>query len=458
MRPSCYFNAVEIGDGNSLLYNGFSMCIDLVPSPMAEELASCGESGDLSFLRPAEKEYLLKRGHITELSVAGEQEALRKVANAITDRGAELKRRPVLEKAITFVLTYQCNLACDYCYQKDVRKSTSLSPMSEAFLDDFFRIYLAKLMPGQPARDLTFLLYGGEPLLHGNRRAIEKILRFAKEHGIIVATVTNAVLLPQMLDLIGPEKGKINNVQVTLDGDRMFHDTKRVSPSGGPTFEQTLLAVNKVMLAGANTVIRIHLHPARVEAARALVDYLDQKQILGDDRVKVYFWSTEDIHTEFISAGGDSLFSSLFHKVACKQHTPPTAHFTFLKQIIDLQAAAERPLRKHCNLCVAGLHCVVDTLGDVYECIDDAGRRERRIATLADGEVKYVSRDEAHNKPYLRDKPQCLQCSIAFYCGGGCSNRLKSENISPASSFCLQAKDFIALTLKSYYLLKNGTA
>ena len=210
VRPSCYLNAVEIGDGNSLLYNGFSMCIDVVPSEIACKLVSSGEGEDFSFLMPAEKEHLLKRGHLTELSVTGERESMRKIAGAIAKRDAELNRRPLRGKMVTFILTYQCNLSCAYCYQKEVRKNTGLASMSEGFVEDFFCNYLHKLLPGEREEGLSFTLYGGEPLLPANRGAIERILHYAEKYGIVVSTVTNAVMLPRMLDLIGPEKGKIN--------------------------------------------------------------------------------------------------------------------------------------------------------------------------------------------------------------------------------------------------------
>jgi radical SAM protein with 4Fe4S-binding SPASM domain len=123
---------------------------------------------------------------------------------------------------------------------------------------------------------------------------------------------------------------------------------------------------------------------------------------------------------------------------------------------MDLQAAGSRPVRKHCDICVTGLHCVVDSLGDIYECIDDAGHRDRRIATLAGGQVEYFDIGEDHEKPHLHDKLECLKCSIALYCGGGCVNRLKAQSDSLPDSFCLQVKEFVGLTLKSYFLLKKN--
>lgn len=455
MRPSCYLNAVEIGDGNSLLYNGFSMCMDVVPSEIARRLVLPEAGNDFSFLTPSEQEYLLRRGHLTTLSPTSEREALRKLARAIAERDVESSGKPFRAGLITFVLTYQCNLSCAYCYQKEVRKASCLSPMSEGFVDEFFCNYLDKLLSCKRRENLNFTLYGGEPLLPGNRSAIERILHYSKKHGNPVSTVTNAVTLPEMLDLIGPEKGKINNVQVTLDGDQMFHNEKRISRSGGPTFDRTILALRELIRVKAHTIIRIHLHPDGVESARGLVEYLEGEKILGHDGIEVYFWSTEDFYRKVLSNREYELFTRLFQNVALKQSSPPTAHFAFLGQIMNMKTAGSRLVRKHCDICVTGLHCVVDSVGDIYECIDDAGRRDRRIATLADGEVEYFNRSEEYVKPHLHDRPECLQCSIALYCGGGCSNRLRTQADSQSEPFCLQIKEFVGLTLRSHVLLKQ---
>ena len=458
VRPSCYLNAVEIGDGNSLLYNGFSLCMDVVPSEIARRLVSCGKGEDFSFLLPAEREYLVERGHLTTLSVAAERKELRKLAHAVAEKDIASNGQSFRGKSITFVLTYRCNLSCAYCYQSDVRKTASLASMSEAFVDDFFRNHLEKLYPGTPRSRFGFLLYGGEPLLPENRRAVERILHYAKKQGNGVSTVTNAVLLPKMLDLIGPEKGKINHVQVTLDGGRMFHDEQRVSSSGGPTFEQTIHALRDLMKTGANAIVRIHLHPDRMDSARALVEYLREEKILGHAGVKAYFWSTDDLNAKTLSPQDYEYFHKLFLDVSLLQNSPPTAHFAFLNRIMALQSADSRPVRRHCDMCVAGLHCVVDAQGDIYECIDDAGRRDRRAATLAGGKLEYFQPAQEYGKPHLRDKPDCLECSIALFCGGGCPNRLKVQNESVPESFCLQVREFVALSLKSYFLLNRNTA
>ena len=64
LRVSSYLNEVDIGDGTSLLFNGLTLCIDIVPNEYARLLA---DGCNLSFLSPEEKQHLLGRGHLTVL-------------------------------------------------------------------------------------------------------------------------------------------------------------------------------------------------------------------------------------------------------------------------------------------------------------------------------------------------------------------------------------------------------
>jgi uncharacterized protein len=458
MRPSCYLNAVEIGDGNSLLYNGLSMCIDVVPSAIAHRLVSSAGNGDFSFLMAAEKKHLAKRGHFTSLTARGEQEEMRKLARALARRETEFTQQLSCDRMLSFIFTYKCNLSCSYCFQNDVRKTSRLSStsvMSEAFVDDFFRLYLDKLFPNTPKDRLRFILFGGEPMLPRNRGTIERILQYAKEHGIVVSTATNGVMLPKMLDLIGPGEGKIQGVQVTLDGDRMFHDRIRVTPSGAPTFEASIEAIRQVMKVGATAFVRIHLHHGKLESARKLVEYLETEKILGHDRVEIYFAPVHSFHTKDISQSDYCIFSRLFQHVSLRQKKLPIQNFDNLDRIMDVKAIKNWSQPRYCAVST-GTHCAVDARGDLYECLEEAGDRGRRIGTLSRGKIEYFKLRDAYKKWQLENRPECLRCSIALFCGGGCISQKRTQGGSVTKQFCRQNKVFVGQTLKASYLQRQA--
>ena len=300
IRNSSYMNYVNIGDGTSLLFSGISLCMDLVPKNYLESMMK----NDYSLLSNEEKDHLVNRGHLTTLSRKQELDAFKKQARFILNKNAESMKKKQ-QTLLCFVLTYNCNLSCKYCYQKKLSNKLHIPRMSTEFTNKILTQYLPKLFPKVSRNNnISFILFGGEPLLPSNRESILCILRYAKKHSVKVSTATNAIHVPQMIDLFGREYGKIQNVQVTLDGDRSYHNSQRIPSSGKPTFDNMISAIRMLKKTNVNVLVRVHTHPKRMNSTRQLVKYLDKEKII-DDNIKIYFsplnsfqnCSKEDIST-----------------------------------------------------------------------------------------------------------------------------------------------------------------
>lgn len=457
MRPSCYLNIIDTGDGQALLYNGLSMCVDVVPAEIARGFATLEAGAQPTFLRPAEEQHLLRRGHLTRLSVSCEHEEMRKLALALAAREATRNAGPSGSRTLSFILTYSCNLACSYCFQNGLGEAPRHSPaMDEAFVDAFFQRHLDRLFPVTPKDRLRFILFGGEPMLPGNRRTIERILGYAGQHGIFVSTATNGILLPRMLDLIGPGAGKIQGVQVTLDGDQAFHDRLRRAPSGAPTFAATLGSIRQVIQAGAMAFVRVHLHPGGLESTARLVEHLGQEGILGHPQVEVYFAPVHSFHAETISPPELELFSRLFQQVALRQKALPIQNFDHLGQFMEIDSLKEWSQPHYCSVS-AGTHYAVDPHGDLYECLEEAGDKDRRCGSLTEGGIECYDLQAAYRQRHLEHRPECLECSIALFCGGGCISQKRTQGGSATQQFCRQNQFFVGQALKACHLRKHQT-
>jgi len=446
LRASDYLNHVDIGDGTSLLYSGSTQCIDLVPTEYASLLS---EGDDLSFLSAEEKEHLVKRGHLTALTHNRELEEFKKLVGIILEKSIKIDKKRKTGN-LSFIMTYNCNLSCSYCYQKSLGHDSKVPPMSPEFVDSLFSDYLPQLFPKVP-KDFTFTLFGGEPLLPGNREAITRILAYTKKHpSIKVSVATNATTLSDMVDLIGPEKGKIQSVQVTLDGDELLHDRNRIPPSGKPTFGAMIGAIRQLMQLRAHTVIRMHIHPGRLESSRKLVDYLEKEEILGHPLVGVYFAPISTFTSEDNSPADLDIFRSAFQAVAAKTNRPPSS-LDFIDNYLQMQEERTLPKVRFCGL-GTDIFYVVDPLGDIYHCYEEAGHKDRRIGTFSRGKVKFFALKEKYSRRHLLNVPECLRCSAALYCGGGCPCHARMHKGSIFKSYCHQNKEFIAQTLKAFFL------
>ena len=75
---------------------------------------------------------------------------------------------------------------------------------------------------------------------------------------------------------------------------------------------------------------------------------------------------------------------------------------------------------------------------------------------LAGGGVRYFKLKDTYKRRHILNMPECLKCSIALYCGGGCMSQARLQNGSIFKPFCQQNKVFAGQTLKAYFLLKQA--
>jgi len=449
LRSSSYMNFVDIGDGTSLLFSGISLCMDLVPKNYAKRMLV----DDFSMLSDRECDHLCDRGHLTTLSREQELDEFKKQVGFILKKNAELAANRQL--CLSFVLTYNCNLACKYCFQRTLSKKSRAPRMRAEMTDDILTHHLRNMFPEEYSDNkLVFTIFGGEPFLPANREAILRILRYAKQHSIEVSTTTNALYVPRMIDLFGRDYGKIQIVQVTLDGNRSYHDSQRVPLSGKATFDNIILALRMLKKTSASVLLRVHTHPQQMQSTRELVQYLDDEKITGGN-VQLYFAPLNDFRD--CSTEDMSEFRSIFASVAKKFSNPPYAGLSFLKHMIEMQDESILPKTQFCG---AGSDTtrIVDPLGDIYDCYEDAGNRERRIGNISNGRLQFFPSQQYYSDRHILNIPECLRCSLALYCGGGCPARARTQTGSIFEPYCHQNKMAIAETLKAYFSASKSEA
>jgi uncharacterized protein len=136
----------------------------------------------------------------------------------------------------TILTTYACNFRCVYCFEESVKDDVYLDKETS----DLIIQWLIRRAEAKQYKRIFLVYYGGEPLL--NVRPIYDIswhlMQWAQEKKIEFgfAIITNGSLVnPDLIDkflTVGLEQ-----VRITIDGDREAHDKKRPLAGGGPTFD-----------------------------------------------------------------------------------------------------------------------------------------------------------------------------------------------------------------------------
>jgi MoaA/NifB/PqqE/SkfB family radical SAM enzyme len=120
--------------------------------------------------------------------------------------------------ALTYEVTWRCNLACVYCDRH--------TPMPhEMTRDEMFKALGEFHDLGMRQTNLD----GGDPLMH---RHIDEIVDWLTQRGVTVSMHTNGTLVPRKIDTVQ----KLARVKISLDGPREHHDAMR----GAGSFEKAI--------------------------------------------------------------------------------------------------------------------------------------------------------------------------------------------------------------------------
>ena len=161
--------ALEAEPGKTLLVHGYTGAIDVVDSELWQTLKDFPNGNNLS---SEEIELLGKRGYLTSKTTEEERAYVAKFAEKLHE--SRLK----LQKNFGFVVTYDCNFRCPYCFENAISKhgtAWSKQSMTPELVDRAFEAML-EIEPRKELHKKSILLYGGEPLLRENHDIVKYIV------------------------------------------------------------------------------------------------------------------------------------------------------------------------------------------------------------------------------------------------------------------------------------------
>ena len=229
MKYSRYNIFSKIRDSeNYFIVNLLSGNADILDSSDAEKIEVVRKGEDIK-----NKKFLgelAEKGYITDESEE-RREYRRKYLDFIDSREKD-------EIQIFFVTNYSCNFACTYCYQDQY--NNPVNELNKEIVDAFFS-YINKEFA---SRRKYITIFGGEPLLNSPRQKdlINYIISRSVESDLSLCFVTNGYYLEEYIPLL--RKGKIREIQVTLDGTESIHNNRRFLKGGGATFDKIVKGID----------------------------------------------------------------------------------------------------------------------------------------------------------------------------------------------------------------------
>jgi len=188
--------------------------------------------------------------------------------------------------AFLVLTTYNCNLACKYCYQ-GLQKKNTIMTLSMA---ELVSKWMCKLLEFRNSRSIGIVFYGGEPLLN------VKALKFINNHmlnwtmltgrQLFIGLISNGVLLTKQLAHELVDKYGLKQVHITFDGAKLYHDTKRCFPDGRGTFDIILSNLLSYVDSIATTV-RVNIDKYNIQSIPELLDIFQHYGL--KDKIRIYF-------------------------------------------------------------------------------------------------------------------------------------------------------------------------
>jgi uncharacterized protein len=310
--------------------------------------------------------------------------------------------------------TMACNLKCPYCYA--IKKQNS---KMSSFVCDKVVMFTKQMVLENKAEGLLVTYVGGEPLLALDiiEKLNSKFLEFCKENhcSYNYDLITNGVLFDEekvvrLTD--GPIK--LGFAQITLDGPREVHNTKRFDGKGG-TYDR-ILANIKLLQGKVRVSIRINCDSnLSVNQVVELINDLRSKGILGIFEGKPVDLSLAPIRPTKRNAR--EIGSFCFTKIGFNEFCDEVA-----KKVDVNPAAVFFPTHKSGYCGLEACNCfAIDSYGNLSKCWETVGNRSLSIGSVTKplSLTNKVLRRWFLNDPFTKNS-KCSKCKFAPLCMGGC--------------------------------------
>ncbi|KAF5042676.1 4Fe-4S single cluster domain protein [anaerobic digester metagenome] len=378
-------------------------------------------------------------------SVAEEDISLMKEAKFIADDYEEylrIKHSTQLNRfdnsflSLTINPTLDCNFNCPYCFESENRKKEYMDDKTEEEIIKFINTKISSI------NGIYLTWFGGEPLLAFKR--IVSLTQSIKNLNVPFGAkmITNGYLLSktkiELLDSLC-----INSVQITIDGTKDVHNSRRKLLNNQGTFDKIVENISNILInSKTHIIIRVNIDESNKNEYINVCKYFSKKVDKNYyNRISIVPGFVDDIN----SCSNDScLFDRNKKSIFLIE--------TYKKYGIDAWGFFPSSERYECPTRNINTF-TIGPKGELYKCWNDVGKPEKVIGVLGNNKgitnamssilLKYLSDADP------LDNAECKACFYFPICGGGCPyERISNETGGKLFDTCDLMKDHIEDFLK----------
>ncbi|HLN21876.1 MAG TPA: radical SAM protein [Bacteroidales bacterium] len=421
---------------NYFIVNLLSGNADILDKEEAEKILSIknGGSADDEFI-----EELTAKGYLTD-EKEEKKKFLQKYLSFLDSRESD-------EVQLFFITNYSCNFACSYCYQDQY--TNAYNELTKEVIDSFYNHIRTEFA----GRKKYVTIFGGEPLLPGSKQKdnISYLLEKAASNGLRVCIVTNGYTLKEYSSMFSPEL--IREIQVTLDGTKEMHDSRRYLKGGGATFDKIVEGIDSCLEKGLPVNLRIVADRENIGNIPELASFAIEKGWTANPLFKTQIGRNYELHHCQSSSG--KLFDriSLYEKLSeitksnphvLQFHKPAYSITRYLAENGNLP----EPLFDSCPACKT--EWAYDYTGRIYPCTATVGKEGENLGTYFPEHRLNESNAEEWSSRDVTTIKECTECNLQLACGGGCGSVARNHSGKICSPDCRPVKELMELGFSAY--------
>lgn len=462
----CIIIPLEETNGKCMLIHSYTGAMDIVSGDMIKFINTNLSVSEHNF--PFSKDtfnLLVTRGYYTQRTVAEEIDYVK--------RFATLLHKDALNKSssITLMVSYDCNFRCPYCYEagiSDYGNKWSKKVFTKELVD---RVYEAinEIEPDVKKRYKTITLYGGEPLLKENHDIVSYIVEKGQALGYNFDAISNGYDLDYYEDVLST--GAFQRIQITLDGDKEMHNSRRYHYQTGDSFDIIFKNIGLAIKHKVTVGVRFNTDANNIKEIEKLNKLFKDAGYYDSG---FFFFNTallDDYKGGVKEAGSILNSSSEGGNISEKQQDSSISymtrvHFNKLLREFGLEATHQdyglyKRLFNSMNygsyLNFKAIFCgiqaksiILDPFGDIYGCWETVGIKSHIIGHYKD-DITWKDEVRHWRERNIGNTPKCSVCKYALLCGGGCMAKAIRHGNNYHSSYCDGYADIVKTNANLIY-------
>ncbi|WP_253270806.1 radical SAM/SPASM domain-containing protein [Paraprevotella clara] len=426
--------------------HGYTGAIDIVDAKVADALHNLRvfEKTDVGF---SEKTFdlMVKRGYITDKTAVQERELTGRLAGLLHK---DAKRHA---KSFVFMVTYDCNFRCPYCYEAGISgngRHWTKRTFTKELVDRAYQA-MSEIAPDNEKKNSIITLYGGEPFLKENVDIVTYIVKKGQELGYVFDAITNGHDLDCYTEVLS--SGAMRHVQITLDGMKDMHDSRRFHYQTHKSFDKILSNIKLALDNGIMVGVRFNADANNFGEIKKLQDIFAET---GFSDSKLFSFNTAMLSKENSDTKDtdiDYFSREKFNQMYAESGlTVPHQDYGVYDKVITA-LKNKTCIRFRSIFCgVQSGSYILDPYGDIYTCWDTVGKPEYVLGRYAPA-VEFNDRVANWQGRNIANTPKCSCCKYALLCGGGCMAKALKYGGNFNASYCDGYDDIVNFAVNKAY-------